>query len=127
MALTKSFLITGGTGFVGSALTRRLVRQGARVRVLGDNSRGRAARLDDLRGRFEYVEGDVRDAAVVDRACKGIDVICHLAFVNGTELFYTKPDLVLDVAVKGISNVIDAAVRHDVPELLVMSSSEVYH
>jgi nucleoside-diphosphate-sugar epimerase len=123
----RSYLVTGGTGFLGSALTRRLVGAGARVRVLDDNSRGRAARLQDLDQRFEYLEGDVRDAAAVDRACEGIDLICHLAFINGTEFFYTKPDLVLDVAVKGMINVIEAAVRHRVPELMVMSSSEVYH
>ena len=121
------YLVTGGTGFLGSALTRRLVHAGARVRVLDNNSRGRAARLDDVDDRIEYIEGDVRDAATVDRACVGVDVLCHLAFINGTEFFYTKPDLVLDVAVKGIVNVIDSAMRHRVPELLVMSSSEVYH
>jgi nucleoside-diphosphate-sugar epimerase len=123
----RSYLVTGGTGFLGSALTRRLVNDGARVRVLDDNSRGDAARLEDLRDRFEYAQGDIRDAAVVARACEGVDVICHLAFVNGTEFFYTKPDVVLDVAVKGISNIIDGAIRHRVPELMVMSSSEVYH
>jgi nucleoside-diphosphate-sugar epimerase len=123
----RSYLVTGGTGFLGSALTRRLVDVGARVRVLDNNSRGRATRLRDLDDRFEYMEGDVRDAAVVDRACRGIDVICHLAFINGTEFFYTKPDLVLDVAVKGISNVLDSAIRRQVTELMVVSSSEVYH
>jgi nucleoside-diphosphate-sugar epimerase len=123
----RSYLVTGGTGFLGSALTRRLVSLGARVRVLDNNSRGRTARLDDLDGRFEYVEGDIRDLTVVERACEGVDVICHLAFINGTEFFYTKPDLVLDVAVRGITNVIDGAIRRRVPELMVMSSSEVYH
>lgn len=123
----QSYLVTGGTGFLGSALTRRLVHAGVRVRVLDNDSRGAVSRLEDLAGRFEFVRGDIRDAAAVDGACEGIDVICHLAFINGTEFFYTKPDLVLDVAVKGITNVIDAALRHGVPELLVMSSSEVYH
>jgi nucleoside-diphosphate-sugar epimerase len=125
--ISASYLITGGTGFLGSALTRRLVHSGARVRVLDNNSRGRVSRLHDIEGRFEYVEGDIRDAAVVDRACAGIDVVCHLAFINGTRFFYTQPDLVLDVALKGIINVVESAIRHHVPELLVMSSSEVYH
>jgi len=124
---TRSYLVTGGTGFLGSALTRRLVNDGARVRVLDNDSRGRISRLRDLEGRFEVVEGDVRDRAAVERACAGIDVVCHLAFINGTEFFYTKPDLVLDVAVKGIVNVIESAMRLHVPELMVMSSSEVYH
>ena len=119
--------MTGGTGFLGSALVRRLVTSGAQVRVLDNNSRGRAARLADLEGRIEYVEADVREPDPVIRACAGIDVTCHLAYVNGTEHFYTKPDLVLDVAVKGMVNVMDGCLQHKVPELLVMSSSEVYH
>lgn len=124
--MAKRYLVTGGTGFLGSALVRRLVAAGERVRVLDDNSRGRASRLGDLDGRFEYVAGDVRDAATVARACEGIDVLCHLAFVNGTQYFYSKPDLVLDVAVKGITNVIDGCIAHGVPEMLLVSSSEVY-
>jgi len=123
----RSYLVTGGTGFLGGHLVTRLVSEGHRVRVFDDNSRGRVSRLQAIEGRFEYVEGDIRDPAAVDLACEGIDVVCHLAFVNGTEFFYTKPELVLDVAVKGISNVIDGGIRHHVPELMVMSSSEVYH
>ncbi len=124
--MAQRYLVTGGTGFLGSALVRRLVAEGRQVRVLDNNSRGRASRLNDIEGRFEYVEGDIRDAATVVRACEGVDVICHLAFVNGTEFFYTKPDLVLDVAMKGMINVIDAGIACKVPEMMVMSSSEVY-
>jgi nucleoside-diphosphate-sugar epimerase len=57
---------------------------------------------------------------------KGVDGVCHLAFVNGTEFFYTQPDLVLDVGVRGMLNVIDACLKHDVGELILASSSEVY-
>jgi nucleoside-diphosphate-sugar epimerase len=56
----------------------------------------------------------------------GIDEVYHLAFINGTEFFYSKPDLVLDVGVKGIVNVIDASRRHGVGTLVLASSSEVY-
>ncbi len=122
----RKYLVTGGTGFLGSALVKRLVRDGHQVRVLDDNSRGRAARLSDIEGHYEYFPADVRDPEAVSRACRGIEMVCHLAFVNGTEYFYTKPELVLDVAVKGMTNVLDGCKAHDVPDLFLMSSSEVY-
>jgi nucleoside-diphosphate-sugar epimerase len=72
------------------------------------------------------VLGDVRDAAVVQDACQDIDLVWHLASVNGTEFFYSRPDLVLDVGVRGMVNVLDATARAGIRELMVMSSSEVY-
>jgi nucleoside-diphosphate-sugar epimerase len=124
--VSKTYLVTGGTGFIGSGLVRRLIRAGNRVRVLDDDSRGSARRLRDLAGEIELTRGDVRDAAAVRRAVQGVDVVCHLASVNGTELFYSQPELVLDVAVKGIVNVIDACLATGAGELIVASSSEVY-
>jgi len=122
----NSYLVTGGTGFLGSALVRRLVREGNRVRVLDNNSRGSAQRLADMAGQFELVEADIRDAVTVERATRGIDTVCHLAFVNGTEFFYTCPELVLDIGVKGMVNVLDACIANGVRELVLASSSEVY-
>src|SRR6187402_1967586 len=101
-------LVTGGSGFIGSALVKALVKSGAQVRVLDDNSRGRPRRLTDVENDIEFIGGDIRDAAAVDAATKGMDEVHHLAFVNGTEFFYTQPDLVLDVGVRGMINVIDA-------------------
>jgi nucleoside-diphosphate-sugar epimerase len=122
----KTFLVTGGTGFIGSALVRGLLGAGHRVRSLDNETRGRAGRLADVAGAVELVQGDIRDAAAVDAAVKGMDCICHLAYINGTEFFYSMPDVILDVAVRGMTNVIDACVRHGVGELILASSSEVY-
>lgn len=127
MRLTgRLYLVTGGTGFLGSALVRALVARGDRVRTLDDDSRGSRHRLIDMAGSVEIVPGDVRDAETVRRAVRGVDVVCHLAAINGTEFFYTKPELVLEVAVKGIVNVIDACLADKVRELALVSSSEVY-
>ena len=122
----KKYLVTGGTGFIGSALVRKLLKKGNKVRVLDNDLRGRASRLNDVSGRIEIVKADIRDSKLVQDACKGVDSVCHLAYLNGTEFFYTKPELVLDIGVKGIVNVIDGCIKEGVKELILASSSEVY-
>src|SRR5215471_474181 len=122
----RHILVTGGSGFLGSALVKALVREGETVRVFDDNSRGALRRLQEVAHDIEFVSGDVRDAAAVDAAMRGIEEVHHLAFVNGTATFYSAPDLVLDVGVKGIVNVIDSCRRHGIGRVILASSSEVY-
>jgi nucleoside-diphosphate-sugar epimerase len=119
-------LVTGGSGFIGSALVKALLRGGETVRVLDDNSRGALRRLREVERDVDFVAGDIRDAGAVDDAMRGIEEVHHLAFVNGTATFYSAPDLVLDVGVKGIVNVIDGCRRNGVGRLILASSSEVY-
>src|SRR3954462_9617814 len=119
-------LVTGGSGFIGSALVKALLMDGNAVRVLDDNSRGAPRRVADGEKNIEFIAGDIRDAAAVTRAVKGVDEVHHLAFVNGTEFFYSAPELVLDVGVKGMINVIDACRSEGVGSLVLASSSEVY-
>ena len=122
----RRILVTGGSGFIGSALVKALVKAGHNVRVLDDNSRGAPRRLSEVENDIEFVAGDIRDAAAVDKAAQGMDEVHHLAFVNGTEFFYSPPDLVLDVGVRGMINVIDACRARNVGTLILASSSEVY-
>jgi nucleoside-diphosphate-sugar epimerase len=122
----RKVLVTGGSGFIGSGLVKALVKSGAQVRVLDDNSRGRPRRLHRVEEEIEFIGGDIRDADTVAKATAGMDEVHHLAFVNGTEFFYTQPDLVLDVGVRGMINVIDACRKHNVGNLILASSSEVY-
>ncbi len=124
--MAKSYLVTGGSGFIGSALVRRLIARGDRVRVIDNLSRGHQRRLAGVADDVEFVEADIRDAAAVSRATQGIDCVCHAAFVNGTQFFYSMPQLVLDVGIRGMLNVLDACLEHNVPELFLASSSEVY-
>jgi nucleoside-diphosphate-sugar epimerase len=119
-------LVTGGSGFIGSGLVKALLRAGHTVRVFDDNSRGSPRRLADIAHDIEFIAGDIRDADALLRATQGVDEVHHLAFVNGTEFFYTKPDLVLDVGVRGMINVIDACRKANVGTLVLASSSEVY-
>ena len=120
------YLVTGGTGFLGSAFVRRLVQRGERVRVLDNDVRGRATRLDSVAKNVELIQGDVRNIEDVKRATHGVESVWHFAMINGTEFFYSHPDLVVDVGVAGTLNVIKAGAEAGVREMVIASSSEVY-
>jgi nucleoside-diphosphate-sugar epimerase len=123
--MTK-YLVTGGTGFIGRSLIRALVTRGDSVRSFDDDSRGSQQYLKDIACEVEFIKGDIRDYPAVHKAVKGVDCVIHLAYINGTNAFYTKPDVILDVAVRGITNVIQACITNKVRRLSVASSSEVY-
>jgi dTDP-glucose 4,6-dehydratase/UDP-glucose 4-epimerase len=115
-------LVTGGLGFIGRVLTRALVDLGHEV-VAMDN--GWRADQEPPEG-VEPLLADVRDPEAVSAAIDGADVVVHLAAIQGTGNFYEKPELVLDVNVRGVLNVADACATHNVGRLVFASSSEVY-
>ena len=122
----KTCLVTGGTGFIGSAITRLLLERGFNVRILDDNSRGNFRRLTDVLDSVDVREGDVRNAELVSKSLIGVDVVVHLAYINGTINFYERPNEVLEVAITGMQNVLRGMKANEVQELYLASSSEVY-
>jgi UDP-glucose 4-epimerase len=118
----KRHLITGGAGFVGSALARRLLAEGHQVTVLDRFSRGKEGRVP---AGAEVIESDVRYPISIGRHFKAAapDVVWHLAYVQGTQTFYADPKDVIEVALKGIMNVLGAC---DGQDFFLVSSSEVY-
>lgn len=121
----KTYLVTGGGGFIGSALVRRLCQDGHQVRVLDDFSRGRQARLDFV--HCEVIHGDIRNPGAVRDAMQGCDSVAHLAYLQGTQVFHEEPRQVLDVAIRGMLNVLDACEATGCSEMLLLSSSEAYN
>lgn len=119
-------LVTGASGFIGSFLTRRLVTEGWDVRAVDNLLRGSRGRLHDVAGAIDFREIDVRDEEAMTAAARGVDVVFHLAAVNGTENFYKRPELVLDVGIRGALAVVNACRRAEVGDLVVASSAEVY-
>ena len=94
-------LITGGCGFIGSYLVKKLVADNRDVRVLDNCDRGSASRLNDVIDKIEFIQGDIRDPELVEKVCKGVSTVHHLAYINGTQNFYTKPEDGLDKCWKG--------------------------
>ena len=122
----KKYLVTGASGFIGSAIVSSLIKAGHKVICIDNNSRGKESRLYRFKKKINFYKLDIRDKAKVIKVSKGVDSVIHLAFINGTKFFYEKPDEVLDVGVKGMLNVIDACKKNNIKELIVASSSEVY-
>lgn len=96
------------------------------MRVLDDGSRGRMHRLEDIRSDFEYIHADIRNSAAVSKASLGIDVVFHLAFINGTANFYSRPAEILDIGINGMYNILNAVQQNRIEQFFLASSSEVY-
>lgn len=118
--------VTGAGGFIGAHLTRALLAEGHTVVAIDNYIRGRESRLDGAQGSLRRITLDVRDKDALVTALEGVACLFHLAAVNGTENFYTQPQLVLDVGVRGALAVSEACIAGGVPDLVVASSAEVY-
>ena len=121
---TLRVLVSGGAGFIGSHLVKTLVRAGYQVKVLDNLSTGSINNLSDLLNAIEFVNGDVRDYNVVERAIRGVDAVVHLAALIDVAESVKKPDLYFYVNVKGTYNVAKAS--KNVSILVFASSSAVY-
>ena len=122
----KTFLVTGGTGFIGSNISNFLVNKGYNVKIFDNNSRGSIKKIKNFKKKIKFIKGDVRNKQSLNKALKNTDAVIHLAYVNGTKYFYSKPVLVLDIAIKGILNIIEGCIENKIKELYLASSSEVY-
>lgn len=124
-------LVTGADGFIGSHLVESLVRGGCQVRALAlYNSFNSWGWLDqcaaDVRGQFEVVSGDVRDAHGMLEAVRGCDAVLHLASLIAIPYSYHSPGAYVDTNVSGTLNVLQAARAAGVRRVVHTSTSEVY-
>lgn len=120
------YLVTGGAGFIGSNIVEALVSAGERVRVLDDLSNGLARNLQPFGDAVDFIEGDICDPAVVQRAVDGAQVVLHLAALGSVQRSVDNPARSNAVNVSGTVNVLDAARRAGVERFVFSSSSSVY-
>lgn len=122
----RTFLVTGGAGFIGSHIAETLVRRGDRVRVLDNLSTGFAANMDSFRDRIEFIEGDVVDAQTVAQAAEGVDCIFHEAALASVPLSVERPLDSHAACATGVVTVLDAARRAGVRRVVYAASSAAY-
>jgi UDP-glucose 4-epimerase len=121
-------LVTGGAGFIGSHLVDRLIASGRRVRVLDSFVVGRRANLQQHAGKpsCEVIEADVADASAVQKACKGVERIFHLAARADVVPSIQEPEAYFRANVDGTFAVLEAARAHGAKRFVYVASSSCY-
>ncbi len=119
-------LVTGGAGFIGSSLCERLIDEGHTVLAYDSLFRGSESNVSSLSNheRFQLMQGDVRDVERLDEAVEclgGVELIYHLAAVNGTKWFHEAAHSVIDVNINGTLRTLELAMAHDARYVLASS------
>ena len=122
----RTYLVTGGAGFIGGHICERLVRDGHSVRVLDDFSSGKKSNLESFRDEVDLVRGDIRDARLVNEAMKGVDIVFHEAALGSVPRSVADPLTTHEVNMTGTLNVLLAAREAGVKRVVYASSSSVY-
>ena len=122
----RTFLVTGGAGFIGSHIAEALVQRGDKVRVLDNLCTGHLANIQHLRDRVEFIEGDIVDPVAVAAAVKGVDCIFHDAALASVPRSVETPLDTNAACVTGTLNVLDQARRAGVRRLVYAASSSAY-
>lgn len=118
-------LITGGAGFIGSNLAKRLADDGNDVVVLDSLLRGNKIDKETF-SKITFIKGDVRDKDVVINASSGCDLIFHFAAVLGVDIVADNPVETMDVEVIGTRNVVEAAEINNIKKIMYASTSGIY-
>ncbi|MBK8944268.1 MAG: SDR family oxidoreductase [Ignavibacteriae bacterium] len=123
---TSTFLVTGGAGFIGSNLTKKLLELGHNVKVIDNFSTGKRINLEKIKDDIELIEGDIRSYHTVMKAVEGADYILHQAALPSVPRSINDPITSNEVNVLGTLNILEAAKESNVKRLVFASSSSVY-
>jgi len=120
-------LITGGAGFIGSHLAERLLRDGQEVTVVDNLSTGSLKNIEGFgtKPKFNFVEGDICDAELMEQLMERCDAVFHLAAAVGVKLIADRPVHTIETNIGGTEVVLETANKFG-KKILIASSSEVY-
>ena len=119
-------LVTGGAGFIGSHLVESLLENNVHVKVIDNLSSGKPANLEKVRERIDFIEGDIRNRELVEKAAQGCDYIFHLAAVVSVTVTVADPFGSAQVNEMGTITVLEAARKCKARRVILSSSSAVY-
>ena len=124
--MSTRFLLTGGAGFIGAHIVKRLVGEGAVVRVVDNLSTGQVARLENLRCSIEYVEADLADNLVSDEVVKDVDYVLHQAAIPSVQRSVRDPIGTNRANVTATLNLLESCRKAKVRRFVYAASSSAY-
>lgn len=126
MAITSKVLVTGGAGFIGSNLAEELISQGAKVCVIDNLITGFRENLDEIKGDFDFIEGDINDDARLSKAIEGVEIVFHQAALPSVPRSVDDPAETHDMCVNGTFNLLLKARDVGVKRFIYAASSSAY-
>ena len=119
-------LITGGAGFIGSNLAKKLLEDGYSVRILDNLSTGFMSNLQSIENDVEFVNGDIRDDNTVSQAMNGMDYVFHHAALSSVPQSVADPISNNNVNISGTLNILKYANKFNIQRVIMASSSAIY-
>ncbi|HEY0049223.1 MAG TPA: SDR family oxidoreductase [Pyrinomonadaceae bacterium] len=126
MNLTSKVLVTGGAGFIGSNLADALIRQGAKVTIIDNLATGFRENLEEIKGDFEFVEGDLNDDSALQKALDGAEIVFHQAALPSVPRSVDNPQETHSACVNATFNLLLKARDAGVRRLIYAASSSAY-
>jgi UDP-glucose 4-epimerase len=126
MAITSKVLVTGGAGFIGSNLAEELIRQGAKVVIIDNFVTGFRENLEEIKGDFEFVEGDLNDDEKLKKAIQDVEIIFHEAALPSVPRSVENPAETHNACVNATFNLLLKAKDSGVKRLIYAASSSAY-
>ena len=126
MSLTTKVLVTGGAGFIGSNLAEELIRQGARVTILDNLITGFRENLDEIKGDFDFVEGDLNNDEKLKQSLEGVEIVFHQAALPSVPRSVDNPQETHEACVNGTFNLLLKAKEANVKRVIYAASSSAY-
>ncbi len=126
MSITTKVLITGGAGFIGSNLADGLIKEGAKVVIIDNFVTGFRENLEEIKGNFDFVEGDINDDTVLQKALQDVEIVFHQAALPSVPRSVENPAETHQACVNGTFNLLLNSKNAGVKRLIYAASSSAY-
>ncbi len=126
MSITTRCLVTGGAGFIGSNLADELIKQGAKVTIIDNFVTGFRENLEEIKGDFNFIEGDLNDDKSLVKSLEGVETVFHQAALPSVPRSVENPAETHQACVNGTFNLLLKAKENNVRRVVYAASSSAY-